>query len=380
MIGIGVIGIGERMVNVLKELLACSDSMKIVSIFDPGKKSVEFAKAELPLGQAEFCDDYQQVLKNPDVSWVMIGSWNCFHAEQTIAAFRAGKNVFCEKPLATTLEDCLAMRKAWQESGLQFAIGFTLRYSPHYRKVKEILDAGDIGKIISMEFNETLPFNHGGYIHQNWRRKTEWAGTHLLEKCCHDLDLVNWFVQSLAMRVAGFGGTNFFIPENEYHVDRIGPSKDGKKAFMSWPTVDGNPFTAEKDIVDNQVAIIEYANGVRATFHTNCQAAMYERRMYMVGTEGTLRGDIMDGKIEVQRVGWDCPKIVYDTTSQGGHGGSDPVLARELSQFMLEGVTPKAGIDEGLKSAMTAFAIDEATRKGTVVDLREMWRQAGIQV
>jgi len=104
--------------------------------------------------------------------------------------------------LATTVEDCVAMRDAWKASGKQFIIGFTLRFSPHYRKIKELLDEGIVGDIISMEFNETLDFNHGAWIHDDWRSETKYAGTHLLEKCSHDVDLVNWMIDSRASRVA----------------------------------------------------------------------------------------------------------------------------------------------------------------------------------
>jgi len=87
-------------------------------------------------------------------------------------------------------------------TGRLFNIGLTLRYSPHYRKIKQLLESGAVGDIISMEFNETLDFNHGGYIMGNWRRLREYAGTHLLEKCCHDIDLVNWMVGSRARHVS----------------------------------------------------------------------------------------------------------------------------------------------------------------------------------
>ncbi len=218
------------------------------------------------------------------MQYVMIGSWNCFHAEQAIAALEAGKPLFCEKPLATTLEDGLAIARAQAAANLPLTIGFTLRYSPFYRTLKEMIAAGRIGSIISMEFNETLDFNHGGYIHGDWRRLRANAGTHLLEKCCHDVDLVNWMIESRAVRVASFGGTDFFTPENAHHQDRIGPKSDtGTVAFQSWPHRDHeppNPFLADKDIVDNQVAILQYENGVRVSFQTNCMAAIPERRMY----------------------------------------------------------------------------------------------------
>ena len=377
MVGIGIIGCGGRMLDVAKQVLAQSDELRFATIYDPNEAAVQQARDVLS-SEARAYDDYRGVVNDAAVDWVMIGSWNCFHAEQSIAALQAGKHVFCEKPLATTLDDCLAIRKACDESGKQFAIGFTLRYSPHCRKVKEILESGAIGDIVSMEFNETLPFNHGGYIHQDWRRKTELAGTHLLEKCCHDLDLVNWYVGSLASRVASFGGLNFFVPHNQFHADRIGLDEKGRPAYRGWPLATQCPFTSEKDIVDNQVVIMEFANGVRATFHTNCQAAIAERRMYILGTEGTLRANVFGDKIEVERVGWNPVRNVYDTAQGGGHGGSDPVLVRELAQFMIKGTVSKAGLIEGIKSAITAFGIDQANNEGQVIDMRSLWDRAEI--
>jgi predicted dehydrogenase len=315
----------------------------------------------------------------------MIASWNCFHAQHTIAAFEAGKHVFCEKPLALSVGDCLAMRDAWRASGRLFSIGFTLRYSPHYRRIKELLSSGKIGSILSMEFNETLEFNHGGYIHADWRRKTEWAGSHILEKCCHDIDLVNWMTESLAIKAASFGGCDFFTPANAYHASRVGQSPQGKPAFTTWSNdkIQGNiinPFNNDKDILDNQVAILQFANGIRASFHTNCCAGIPERRMYICGTEGTLRADVITGQLEVKRIGFDAQMENCRTDVAGGHGGGDGILGASIASTMLKGTPPLTSLDDGLRAAFTVFGIDEAQRTGTVVDLAPYWKQAGIDV
>lgn len=73
-----------------------------------------------------------------------------------------------------------------------------------------------------MEFNETLHLDHGGFIMGDWRRLTEHSGGHLLEKCCHDFDLVNWILRTKARKVSSFGGLNFFIPKYEYRMKEIG--------------------------------------------------------------------------------------------------------------------------------------------------------------
>ncbi len=259
-------------------------------------------------------------------------------------------------------------------------IGFTLRYSPHYRKIKELLGAGAIGELVSFEFNETISFDHGGYIMGGWRGNRELAGTHLLEKCSHDIDLVNWFVGAPVARVASFGGLDFFVPENEKQMERIGPSPDGKPAYMAHCGGRmGNPFTAEKSIIDNQVAILEYANGVRATFHTNCNAAILERRMYLCGTEGTLRADVIQGKIETRRIGYGTETEVIDTHVRNSHGGGDEVLGKELLDCMTDGTEPISSLDDGFRAAITAFAVDDAMDSGMVVDLKPYWEKAGLE-
>lgn len=377
-IGIGLIGCGGRLRGVARRTISNSDRLKIRSAYDTDPRSIDSTK-ELFGDDIAVKESLDELVNDPSIEWVMIGSWNNAHCEQTVAAFEAGKHVFCEKPLATSFDDCVAMHDAWKKSGKLFAIGFTLRYSPHYRKLKELLASGAIGDLISMEFNETLNFNHGGYIHGDWRRLTKFAGTHLLEKCCHDVDLVNWLVDSQAMRVAGFGGCNFFIPENEKHIARIGKNDRGQEAYRTWPgLINKNPFTSDKDILDNQVAIIEFANKVRTTFHTNCNCGIPERRMYFCGTEGAIRADVIPGIIQLQRIGFGEQIQEVGTDAKGGHGGGDGILGQEIAECMLNGVLPSAGLEDGLRSALTCFAIDQATETGQVVDLADWWQRAGL--
>lgn len=377
---VGAIGCGGRLRYVLRNLLKAAPpgSIELVAAYDPFPPSLQSARTELDVAFAEETSE-AALLHRADVDWVFIGSWNSQHARHAIAALLAGKHVFCEKPLATTMEDCLAIRAAAEKSGRIFAFGLVLRYSPFYQKVHEIVSSGQLGRIISFEFNETLGFNHGGYIFGNWRRFSEHSGSHLLEKCCHDLDLANWIVDSLPVRAASFGGRNFYLPGNSHHVARIGPSADGKAAYSTWADPQRvSPFSEGADIVDNQVAILEYANGVRATFHTNCNAALLERRFYLCGSEGALRADSITGLIEVQRIGHDTKPEVIVTGIAGGHSGGDEVMGASLVETLLNGKPPLASVAEGIRSCAAALAIDQALQEGRVFDLRPWWHQCGI--
>jgi predicted dehydrogenase len=373
---IGVIGCGGR----VRGLLAHDKRIQAVAICDPHPESIRAAREELNPG-LKVCESPGELLAMRNFDWVAIGSWNSQHREHAVAALEAGKHVFCEKPIATNLDDALAIRDAVQRTGRMFSFGLVLRYSPFYSKIHDLLRSGEIGQLISFEFNETLNFFHGCYIHGGWRRHRANAGTHMLEKCCHDLDISMWLVDSLPSRVASFGGLNFFKPENMSHTYR---DSEGREIHTTWPGVDlVNPFTADKDIVDNQVVLIEYANGVRASFHTNCMSGIPERRMVLIGTKGAIRADALTGIVDCQQIASEPVMrridVNVDGGHPGGHAGGDEVLMRHLYESMIQGLPPRIGVEEGIRSAVVSFAIDEALDTGRVVDLAPWWKKAGIR-
>ncbi len=383
---VGLIGCGSRLTGVMRNTLGDSNRLKVVALCDRSDTALTQAKSRLNCPDARIYADHRQLSAATDVDWVCVGSWNAFHKEHVLGAIEAGKHVFSEKPLTTNLDDCVALKRAIDSHAGLFSLGFVLRYSQFYSRIKELVSTGVIGKLVSFEFNETIGPDHGGYIMMDWRRKREWAGTHLLEKCCHDIDLTNWITDSVPVKAASFGGLDFFLPKNKGRMDEIGPHKNGLPAYCGWRNSgmytrenQFDPFTTEKDVIDNQVAILQYANGVRATFHTNLNAAITERRMYLCGTHGTIRGDIITGQIEYKRIGHE-PAVMIEKTTAGGHGGADGTLANALRSSMLEGTAPLVGLDAGIRSAVACFGIDAAMDTGTVVDLCPMWQRVGIAV
>lgn len=369
-------GAGKRLQTVVGKLLAAGEGrIEVVAMYDPDPGSREdtltqFGPDVLP------CASEEELAQHASVDWVFVGSPNADHARHAVLALRAGKDVFCEKPLAVDLEDCQRVQQAVRESGRTFAFGLVLRYSPHYQKIREVVQSGVLGDLISFEFNETLGFNHGGYIFGNWRRHRHLAGTHLLEKCCHDLDLANWITGSRPRRAASFGGKDFFLPANEKHIARIGADSEGRPAYQTWPDPHRvNPFSEGSDIVDNQVAILEYENGVRATFHTNCNAGIPERRFSLCGTEGGLRGDAYTGHVEWKRIGHDTKMESVHTTEGHSHAGGDEVMAQGLANTLLRGETPLASVEDGVLACITAAGIDGSMDHGTITDYEDLYRK-----
>lgn len=372
-IGIGIVGCGGRIEGLLGQLPGLNEQFFVRALCDPDAERVAHFRSRFNPDAVGY-EAAEDLVKDSSISWVVVATWNALHAPYSVLALDAGKHVFCEKPLATRLEDAVALRRACARGDRKFMIGFTLRYSSHYRRVKQLIDEGVIGDIVSLEFNETLAFNHGGHIMSGWRRKQEYTGSHILEKCSHDIDLANWLIGSRARRVASFGGLNFFTPENAFHMERLKPDQDGVRPFCAWrPDRYHNPFVTDKDIIDNQVAILEYENGVRATFHTHLCAGIPERRFYILGTEGALRFDLWTGKLEYKRIGFDEELQVLEAERTDGHGGGDAVLVAHWRDMMLADAAPLTTVMDGLTSAVTCFAIEEAREHGRVVDVNPYW-------
>ncbi|MFH2068512.1 MAG: Gfo/Idh/MocA family oxidoreductase [Candidatus Omnitrophota bacterium] len=370
-IGVAVIGAGGRGQGVTLTLLNDSKrQVKVSSVYDPDKAVARSALDYWKNQEVKICDTYQEAIKTSGVDWVLVFSPNAYHKKHIIAGFEAGKHVFSEKPLATSIEDCQAIYEAHQKTNLIFATGFVLRYAPIYRKAKEILESGKLGKILSIDANENITPAHGGYIMTNWRRQTKFAGPHILEKCCHDLDLFNWFANSVPSRIAAFGGLDFFVSANQHYV-----KKYGEKTFAAWPDphrVD-SPFTSDKDLMDNQVAIMEYRNGIRVMFQATMANAIPERRMYFSCTEGTMIVELYSSKLKYRCIG-DEGLTVMDFAGDG-HGGGDNYIMKELHECMVKNSRPKCGGDEGLESAVVALAIDQAIRDKSLVELEPVWKR-----
>ncbi len=368
---IAVIGAGARGCGVTKNLLRDSDNnVKIVSVFDPDKDVAKKSVQKWNDLSIKICDSYQEAIDSDGIEWVMVFSPNVYHEEHIAYAFKQNKHVFTEKPLATSIDGCQRIFDTHQQSGKLFATGFVLRYAPLYRKAKEILDSGKLGNIISIDANENIAPDHGGYIMCNWRRFTKYAGPHILEKCCHDIDLINWFCGTIPSKVASFGGLDFFTEENEPLM-----KKHGEKTFKSWPDPHAveSPFTSEKDLKDNQVSILEYRNNIRVMFQATMSNAIPERRMYFSCTEGTMIVELYAGTIKYSRIndeGTTCISLSGD-----GHGGGDSYIMKELYDTMVTGNEPKCSGNEGLESSVVSIMLDKAAETGTTIDLEPIWKK-----
>src|SRR5258708_5389313 len=219
----------------------------------------------------------------------MIGWPNHLHFAHLLAAFEAGYPIFAEKPIVRTEEETFALAQRIVGGDIPpLYIGLVMRSMPIVRETIARVDSGALGELVSLDATEHLPPEHGGYLARNWRRKQLWGGSFMLDKVCHDFDIFGRLARSRAARVASFGGRRVFVSTRS-NIPRA--YEDGTPAYAlrdaGWSGANDS-FQSDMDVADHQLAIVEYENGVRLSFHSNSPVALQERRRPIAATEGTL--------------------------------------------------------------------------------------------
>jgi predicted dehydrogenase len=143
------------------------------------------------------CSDYREVLADPNINVVFIVTRNSSHASQSIAALRAGKDVFVEKPLALTIEQCRELWSTVQETGRQLTVGFNRRFAPFYVELKRELARRTAPAVLNCRVNS--PGISGSY----WMADVAEGGA-LIGEACHFVDLMYWLLESEPVSVSAF--------------------------------------------------------------------------------------------------------------------------------------------------------------------------------
>lgn len=190
MIRLGVISLQHPHArgNHFPALRYIQDRVKVAAIADTSR---EQAQPWLDLFGATFYADRDALLAADDIDAVLITSRNLDHAGDAIAAARAGKDVFCDKPIATSVEDAQAVAAAVQASGVRFITTFPVRFNTSVRRVKALIDAGELGAVQAI-----MATNHGCMYEPgepDWvRDPRQNGGGALIDHTVHVADIIRW--------------------------------------------------------------------------------------------------------------------------------------------------------------------------------------------
>lgn len=385
---LGVIGGGNRGKH-LARLASKTGRAKIVAVAEPDETQIKLFQTEFSLSSDNCYQDYKDLLNsNLRFDGILVTTPPFCHAEITCACLEKGIPVFLEKPMASNLKDARKIVDAVEKTGTFLQIGFNCLYAPFFVQLKDIVSSGKLGRILSLEWKEIItPFHWSTYCRYPSYSKRSVIGSWLLEKCCHDLDLINWLIESPCIRVASFGNRSYFKRRSdtpEYCTDGCPIEKECIfSAFRFYPELKENlstslpkyktrcVYNSDSDLVDHQSVILEYENGVTVCFSLIPLGQKNTRQVYICGTEATLRGDWDSNEIRLyphqtnEEVICD-PELSYEEE----HGGADPKIVSAFLDSLDNPLNqPKTTEKEGWEAMVVGCGIDLALRERRVVDL-----------
>ncbi|MGK2862732.1 MAG: Gfo/Idh/MocA family protein [Chitinophagaceae bacterium] len=237
-IRVGIIGTGSRgagLANLIKNI----SGMEVVACCDIIPEHLKNGLKEASKG-AQAYTNYRKLLEDKNIHAVIIATPLYLHYSMAVDALEAGKHIYLEKALAFDIPESIALVKKVRNSKLVFQVGYQYRYSRMYHKVKEVIDKKWLGKITHFECQYNRNSNWRFPVDDpkleraiNWRMHRVYCGGPLSELCSHQIDQVNYFLNSHPIKVTGIGGIDYW--------------KDGR------------------DTYDNIRTIYEYPGGVKSS-------------------------------------------------------------------------------------------------------------------
>lgn len=376
---IGVIGLGQRSARILVAMKEIGWTFEVAGFADDAPAGAPTLEAAgIPVGTS--FSSVAALLSAGPFDLLIVGSPNHLHLDHLKATLAAGHPTLCEKPIVRTEAETLELARmlaARPKDAAPLFVGLVLRSAPIVRAIAERVDSGALGKLVSIDATEHLSPEHGAYIARNWRRRAMWGGSYLLDKTCHDFDMFNRLVGARAVRIASMGGKAIFSPAGS----KTSPTyDDGTPAYQSvgagWEGAD-DPFQPDMDLVDHQTALVEYANGVRLSFHSNSHAAITERRWNLIGTEGQLTADLARNRMRFRRAlsRGDVEEVEFAGLSADSHNGADHAMARDLLAALHGESAFRVTPWESMEAGLTVMAVDRAMALGEMIDCRPMWAE-----
>ncbi|XP_063396328.1 putative oxidoreductase YteT isoform X1 [Mytilus trossulus] len=416
-----VIGAGCRGSGYASYALCDRHPFKVIGVAEPRddfrNKFVD--KYKIPTENI-FKDWKDAAQKEKIADCVIVCTQDKLHKDPAVAFAKLKYHILLEKPMAPTEEECREIVKTCKSEGVLLQVCHVLRYSPWAMKIKEIIDSGRIGDVVNIQHLEPVGHWHfaHSYVRGNWHKESD-SSSSLLAKCCHDLDLINYWMGSKnrCEKISSFGKLSHFSKDNKPKgaasrcldcpsaIERVCPYS-AKKVYLEkiayghkgWPLsiLHSSPdieniteqlktgpygkcvYDCDNDVMSNQVVNMQFKNGATANMTMIAfTEATCDRKVTVFGTKG-----------ELQCHGAGHSLVLYDftrgdhdridTTAKmmkglSGHGGADFYCMDSFVEAVVQNDPEKirTGPDETLYSHMLVFAAEKARKENKVVSMSQ---------
>ena len=406
MVGAGTRGFGYAR-------LAAASGAKVVAVAEPDIRRRRRLLEHCGSPAARQAANWETLeLDTGDIDGVIIATMDDMHVGPALRFAPLGAPMLLEKPIARSWEECCRLRAGLGDDAPVVLVAHVLRYAPYTRLLRSLIADGALGEIVNVHHLEPLGFWHfaHSYVRGNWH-STAVAADFMVAKACHDVDWIMQLIDSECVAVSSFASLSHFRPESrpdgaaERCVDcSVDCVYDARRIYLdaaragdfSWPieaivaehtvaevadALDHSRFgrcvyTGDNDVPDTQVASLLFAGGQTATITVSAFTELRSRLTVISGTraEATVTADGVDlySFARRRRRFWNANGRGRSGLS-GSHGGGDSALVDHyLSEIDNPTASGRASLEEALRTHRVTFAIEEARRRGQVVDPRDL--------
>jgi len=383
--------------------LSYPDEMDIVGVAEPIQIRNDRYTQKHNISEENRFKTWEDVFKRPKFAdAVLITTPDNLHYGPCMAALKAGYDVLLEKPISPSEKECRDILELSRKTGRIVAVCHVLRYAPYFVKLREIIQSGAIGELMSIQHLEPIEHIHmsHSYVRGNWHDRNATTPI-ILAKSCHDLDILRWIVGKPCEQIVAMGSLKWFRKENApagstdrcmdgcavestcpYSAMKIYYRERGRTYVFDMPedkSLHGDHileklrttnygrcvYKMDNNQEDHYISSIQFQNGVTASFSMEAFTSYEGRRTRVMGSMGDIVGDMETFTVTDFRT---KKSTVYDNSSGDGHGGGDWKLVRDWLQAVSQKnpALLSSTIDATIESHIMGFMAEKSRKTGKV--------------
>lgn len=418
-----VIGAGSRGTTYSRIASELKDAFQIVAVAEPLEHRRNYIKEKYNIPEEMCHSSWEDFLSRPKFADVaFIATMDRDHIAPALAAIEKGYDLLLEKPMGATAEECCIIERAAAKKGVFVLVCHVLRFTPFFRALKALIESGRVGQVAHIQHAECVGNVHQShsFVRGNWGNSDR-STPMIVQKTCHDMDIMQWLIGKNCERVHSFGSLLYFKEENApegaparcvdgcphadtcpYNAVKLYTQDLRKSSFCRaatkkieptdedvWDALRNSPygrcvFRCDNNVVDHQTVNLEFEGGITASF-TMCAFNKGSRNIRIMGTLGELSGNMSDDFVTLYDFATkETTKIplsdaITNESIDGGHGGGDAGIIRALKSC-LDGDRSSPSIctiEETCRNHLIAYAAEESRLTGKVVDLKEYEARMG---
>jgi predicted dehydrogenase len=314
--------------------------------------------------------DYRDIVRRDDVDAVFITTPDYLHEEHAVAALRAGKAVYLEKPMAITIEGCDRILRTACDKKVKLYVGHNMRHMSFVIRMKELIASGVIGQVMAGWCRHFVAYGGDAYF-KDWHAERSKSTSLLLQKGAHDIDVLHWLCGGYSRRVNAMGGLSLYARI----ADRHPPQERGDASWSAdnWPPLSQKGLNPVIDVEDISMMLMQLDNGCFCSYEQCHYTPDAWRNYTVIGTQGRIEnfGDspghcvvrVWNRRTDYNPYG---DEQYYIPPVRGGHGGADPSIVAEFLRYVRSGGKVTTSPIAARNSVAAGVCAAESLRNGGI--------------